>query len=93
MCSGWRIAPGSRRAKDVRAVEDGLLKCIPAEFLHDAHHWLILQGRYVCKAAKPDCPNCAIADLCEYEQKTVAAAAASARTPAQQEVRRRAFLS
>ncbi len=75
----FRVAnrTGLARAKDVRAVEDGLLKCIPAEFLHDAHHWLILQGRYVCKAAKPDCPNCAIADLCEYEHKTVAAAAAT----------------
>jgi endonuclease-3 len=59
------LAPG----KDVRAVEDGLLKCIPAEFLRDAHHWLILHGRYVCKAAKPDCPNCPIAELCEYEDK------------------------
>jgi endonuclease-3 len=59
-------------------VEDRLLKCIPAEFLQDAHHWLILQGRYVCKAAKPDCPNCPIADLCEYEHKTVAAAAPKA---------------
>ena len=59
------LAPG----KDVRAVEDGLLKCIPAEFLRDAHHWLILHGRYVCKAAKPDCPSCPIAELCEYEDK------------------------
>jgi endonuclease-3 len=59
------LAPG----KDVRAVEDGLLKCIPAEFLHDAHHWLILHGRYVCKAAKPDCPNCPIAELCAYQDK------------------------
>ena len=59
------LAPGN----DVRAVEDGLVKCIPAEFLHDAHHWLILHGRYVCKAAKPDCPNCPIGDLCEYPAK------------------------
>ena len=59
------LAPGN----DVRAVEDGLVKCIPAEFLHDAHHWLILHGRYVCKAAKPDCPNCPIGDLCEYPDK------------------------
>ena len=62
------LAPG----KDVRAVEDALVKCIPAEFLHDAHHWLILHGRYVCKAARPDCPNCPIADLCEYGDKTEA---------------------
>jgi len=62
------LAPG----KDVRAVEDALVKCIPAEFLHDAHHWLILHGRYVCKAARPDCPSCPIADLCEYGVKTEA---------------------
>jgi len=62
------LAPG----KDVRAVEDGLLKAIPAEFLQDAHHWLILHGRYVCKARKPDCPQCVIRDLCHYKDKTVA---------------------
>jgi len=62
------LAPG----KDVRAVEDGLLKVIPAEFLQDAHHWLILHGRYVCKARKPDCPQCVIRDLCHYKDKTVA---------------------
>jgi endonuclease-3 len=79
----FRVAnrTGLAHGKDVRAVEDGLLKCIPDEFLHDAHHWLILHGRYVCKAAKPDCPNCAIADLCEFEQKTVAAAAAGPARP------------
>jgi endonuclease-3 len=63
---------GLAKAKDVRGVEDELVKRIPAEFLHDAHHWLILHGRYVCKAAKPDCPNCPIADLCEYDNKTEA---------------------
>ncbi|MEA9758173.1 endonuclease III [Xanthomonas campestris] len=63
------LAPG----KDVRVVEDKLVKVIPAEFLHDAHHWLILHGRYVCKARKPDCPNCVIHDLCRYRDKTVAA--------------------
>ncbi len=62
------LAPG----KDVRAVEDGLLKVIPGEFLQDAHHWLILHGRYVCKARKPDCPQCVIRDLCHYKDKTVA---------------------
>jgi endonuclease-3 len=73
----FRVAnrTGLARANDVRKVEDRLLECIPAEFLQDAHHWLILQGRYVCKATKPDCPNCPIADLCEYEQKSAAAAA------------------
>jgi endonuclease-3 len=62
------LAPG----KDVRAVEDKLVKVIPAEFRQDAHHWLILHGRYVCKARKPDCPHCVIRDLCRYKDKTVA---------------------
>ena len=62
------LAPG----KDVRAVEDGLLKRVPAQFLHDAHHWLILHGRYVCKARKPDCPRCVIRDLCRFKDKTPA---------------------
>ena len=62
------LAPG----KDVRAVEDKLLKVVPAEFRRDAHHWLILHGRYVCKARKPDCPHCVIRDLCRYRDKTVA---------------------
>ncbi len=60
------LAPG----KTVRAVEDKLLKVIPPEYLRDAHHWLILLGRYVCTARKPACPTCAIADLCEYRRKT-----------------------
>lgn len=60
------LAPG----KTVRAVEDGLIKVVPAQYLHDAHHWLILHGRYVCKARKPDCPHCAIRDLCRYRDKT-----------------------
>ena len=60
------LAPG----KDVRAVEDGLLRRVPAEFIHDAHHWLILHGRYVCKARTPDCPQCVIADLCRWADKT-----------------------
>jgi endonuclease-3 len=62
------LAPG----KDVRAVEDGLLKRVPAQFLHDAHHWLILHGRYVCKARKPECPRCVIRDLCRFKDKTPA---------------------
>jgi endonuclease III len=61
------LAPG----KDVRAVEARLEKVIPAEFKQDAHHWLILHGRYVCKARKPDCPRCVIRDLCRYKHKTV----------------------
>jgi len=60
------IAPG----KTVRAVEDKLEKVVPTEFKQDAHHWLILHGRYVCKARKPDCPQCIIRDLCEYRHKT-----------------------
>jgi endonuclease III len=60
------LAPG----KDVRAVEDKLEKVIPTEFKHDAHHWLILHGRYVCRARKPDCPQCVIRDLCRYKSKT-----------------------
>ncbi|HRH82402.1 MAG TPA: endonuclease III [Thiobacillaceae bacterium] len=59
------IAPG----KDVNAVERGLLRHVPTEFRHDAHHWLILHGRYVCKARKPDCATCFIADLCEWPGK------------------------
>ena len=62
------LAPG----KDVRAVEDRLMKVVPAEFMQDAHHWLILHGRYVCKARKPDCPQCVIRDLCRFKDKTVA---------------------
>ena len=60
------LAPG----RTVRAVEDKLLKFVPREFLKDAHHWLILHGRYVCKARIPACPNCLIADLCEYRHKS-----------------------
>jgi len=62
------LAPG----KDVREVEDKLVKFVPEEFRKDAHHWLILHGRYVCKARKPDCPGCIVRDLCEYRGKTKA---------------------
>lgn len=64
------LAPG----KDVRAVEDLLMKVIPTEFLLDAHHWLILHGRYVCKARKPDCAQCVIHDLCRLKHKPARAA-------------------
>jgi endonuclease-3 len=60
------LAPGEH----VRAVEDHLLKVVPPEYLHDAHHWLILHGRYICVARKPKCPTCPILELCEYTQKT-----------------------
>ncbi|SUA35665.1 endonuclease III [Neisseria zoodegmatis] len=62
-----KIAPG----KNVREVEDKLMKFVPKEFLQDAHHWLILHGRYTCKAQKPLCEKCLIHDLCEYPAKTV----------------------
>jgi len=60
------IAPG----KNVLEVEKKLLRFIPKEFLLDAHHWLILHGRYVCQARKPRCGSCRIEDLCEYKDKT-----------------------
>ncbi len=60
------IAPG----KNVVEVENRLMRLVPEQFRKDAHHWLILHGRYVCKARKPDCPGCSIADLCEYRNKT-----------------------
>ena len=62
------LAPG----RTVRAVEDKLEKVVAAEFKQDAHHWLILHGRYVCKARKPDCPHCALHDLCRWRDKTPA---------------------
>ena len=60
------LAPG----KTPEQVEQGLLKIIPDEYMRHAHHWLILHGRYVCKARKPDCPACVIADICKAEEKT-----------------------
>jgi endonuclease-3 len=61
-----RFAPG----KNVLEVEKKLLKVIPAEYIHNAHHWFILHGRYICTARKPKCGACVIEDLCEYKQKT-----------------------
>ena len=60
------LAPG----KTPRAVEDALVAAIPKHFLRHAHHWLILHGRYVCKARKPDCRQCVVRDLCRFEDKT-----------------------
>ncbi|ARJ64979.1 endonuclease III [Magnetospirillum sp. ME-1] len=61
------LAPG----KTVEAVEAGLMKATPAKWLQHAHHWLILHGRYVCKARKPDCPACVVRELCAFEGKEV----------------------
>ena len=63
------LAPG----KDVRAVEDKLVRLVPDDFKRDAHHWLILHGRYTCKARKPDCAHCVIHDLCRWPEKTALA--------------------
>ena len=70
----FRVAnrTGLARGKTVRAVEDKLLKFVAPEYRQDAHHWLILHGRYVCKARIPACPACTISDLCEYRRKTKA---------------------
>ena len=68
----FRVAnrTGLARGKDVRTVEDKLLKVVPTEYRQDAHHWLILHGRYICLARKPGCPQCLIRDLCEFRPKT-----------------------
>ena len=62
---------GLAHGKTPLAVEQQLVKVIPAEFIHDAHHWLILHGRYTCVARKPKCPTCLINDMCEFKNKTV----------------------
>jgi endonuclease-3 len=72
-----RLAPG----KTPRVVEDALVRFVPGEFAHDAHHWLLLHGRYVCKALKPACAACLINDLCEYGPRRSIIAAAT-RSPA-----------
>lgn len=68
----FRVAnrTGLASGKTVLEIERKLMKAIPAEFMLHAHHWLILHGRYVCKARKPQCPMCIIADLCKYADKT-----------------------
>ena len=71
-----RLAPG----KTPRDVEDALQKFTPGEFAHDAHHWLLLHGRYVCKALKPLCDRCVVNDMCEYPLRRRIIAAAG-RTP------------
>jgi endonuclease-3 len=68
----FRVAnrTGLARGKTVREVEDRLIKVVPSEYLHDAHHWLILHGRYTCTARKPKCPQCPVRDLCRWPEKT-----------------------
>ena len=68
----FRVANRTRMAngKNPLEVETRLTRLTPPEFRKDAHHWLILHGRYVCKARKPECPTCVIADLCEFPEKT-----------------------
>ena len=61
---------GLARGKTPLEVEQGLLRVVPKADLHDAHHWLILHGRHVCKARRPECWRCALADLCPYQPKT-----------------------
>ncbi len=67
----FRVAnrTGLARAKTPLAVEKLLLRAIPAEYLHDAHHWLVLHGRYVCKARRPECGRCIVCDLCKWPEK------------------------
>ena len=71
----FRVAnrTGIASGKNVQEVEQKLLKVVPKEFRHDAHHWLILHGRYICKARKPECPACIINTLCEFKEKTLSA--------------------
>jgi endonuclease-3 len=71
------LAPG----KDVRAVEDSLLAIVPDSYLLNAHHWLILHGRYTCVARKPLCPTCVVRDLCRFDDKTQEAPAKPVKKP------------
>ncbi len=68
----FRVAnrTGLALGKTPRAVEDKLQRSVPREFLRDAHHWLLLHGRYICKARKPACPECLLRDLCDFKEKT-----------------------
>jgi endonuclease III len=78
------LAPG----KTPRQVEDALIANTPPEYLKDAHHWLLLHGRYVCTARAPKCPTCIIRDLCEYKHKTKAAPRTGRRLPLPMRARR-----
>ncbi|MGE0113300.1 MAG: endonuclease III [Steroidobacteraceae bacterium] len=79
------LAPG----KNVLQVEEKLLSVVPDEYAHDAHHWLILHGRYVCKARKPECPKCILIDLCDFKQKTPAEDAPAGLLPGKKKSTRR----
>ena len=79
------LAPG----KTPLAVEQGLIKYTPAQYRKDAHHWLLLHGRYVCTARAPACPTCLIRDLCEYRHKTKANVARAKGSSIAQAIRRR----
>jgi endonuclease-3 len=80
----FRVAnrTGIASGKTPLAVEQGLLRHVPRPFLKDAHHWLILHGRYVCQARKPRCPSCPILDLCDYRDKTASVAESEQTRPA-----------
>ncbi|MBI3437981.1 MAG: endonuclease III [Proteobacteria bacterium] len=79
----FRVAnrTGLADGKTPAEVEAQLMKITPAKYLHGAHHWLILHGRYVCLARKPECPRCVIADICLYQPKTLAIASTKTRAP------------
>jgi endonuclease-3 len=86
----FRVAnrTGLARGKTPLAVEQGLIKYTPAQYRKDAHHWLLLHGRYVCTARAPACPTCLIRDLCEYRHKTKAKQARAKRSSIAQAIRR-----
>ncbi|MBX9745397.1 MAG: endonuclease III [Hyphomonadaceae bacterium] len=79
----FRVAnrTGLADGKTPEAVEEQLMRITPAKYLHGAHHWLILHGRYTCIARKPECPRCVIADICLYKDKTRAMASTKKRAP------------
>ncbi len=86
----FRVAnrTGLGAGKTPRAVEEALLKVTPPDMLHDAHHWLILHGRYVCKARRPECWRCSIADLCRYKLKEFPSGAVPTKRAARKRVAR-----
>ena len=77
LCNRTGLAPG----KTPDAVEQALEKNVPERWKLHAHHWLILHGRYICKARKPDCPRCVLIDLCGFKEKTSDAPAVAAKKP------------